>query len=83
VRLESEAKAWSKSQRLRAYADAVERGAIDGGLPVEPGTEIYRWLGWARACCFVLIPSNRQGVALTAPQRPSRIGRLSQGAEAR
>src|SRR5207245_10940899 len=49
VRLESEAKAWSKSQRLRAYADAVERGAIDGGLPVEPGTEIYRWLGCARA----------------------------------
>jgi hypothetical protein len=31
---------------------------------------------------IVWIPSNREGVALTAPQRPSRIGCLSQGAEA-
>lgn len=38
-RLEDEAQAWSKSQRLRAYIDAVEREAIARGLPLEPGTE--------------------------------------------
>jgi hypothetical protein len=49
ARLEAEASAWSKSQRLRAYADAVEREAIHRGIPVEPGTEVHRWLEWARA----------------------------------
>lgn len=38
ARLESEAVAWSKSQRLRAYIDAVEREAISRGVAVQPGS---------------------------------------------
>jgi len=70
ARLESEAKAWSKSQRLRAYADAVERGAIDGGLPVEPGTEVHRWLGWARAHADRLDPIKSRGSCVDSPATP-------------
>lgn len=60
ARLEAEVVAWSKSHQLRAYANAVERDAIERGLALEPGTEVYTWLGWARAHADRLDPINSQ-----------------------
>ena len=46
--LERQAEAWAKAQLIRAYVDAVERGAVERGLNVSPESELGRWLPWAR-----------------------------------
>lgn len=46
--LERQTELWLKTQNLRAYIDAVERAATNRGTSAGPGTELQRWLGWAR-----------------------------------
>lgn len=45
--LEAEADNLDRATKLRAYADAVERQAVDNGMVDSP--EIADWLAWARA----------------------------------
>lgn len=46
--LESAMSAWHKAQRMRAYVTAVEETAIKKSGPVDPNSELGRWLTWAR-----------------------------------
>jgi len=45
--LHREAEAWHKSQRLRAYIDAVRAAATADGGNIESGSELGLWLVWA------------------------------------
>ncbi|MFQ5899711.1 MAG: hypothetical protein ACE5JN_15890 [Candidatus Methylomirabilia bacterium] len=55
--LERQAEAWAKAQLIRAYIDAVERAAVERGLPMSPDSDMGRWLQWAReqADCSVIL----------------------------
>jgi hypothetical protein len=47
--LEQDAKNWHKSQRLRAYIEAVRQDAIRRHGAVDPAGETDRWITWATA----------------------------------
>ena len=71
ARIEAEAVAWSKSQRWRAYADAVERDAIDRDVSIKEGGEMYRWLAWARTHADRLDPiKSRRPLAGEREEQP-------------
>jgi hypothetical protein len=46
--LEQEAAAWTRSQQLRAYIDALEREALKRVGAAEKGSKLQRWIEWAR-----------------------------------
>jgi hypothetical protein len=46
--LEDEAAAWRRARRIREYVDAAEQGALAGGGTIEPGSELAKWIVWAR-----------------------------------
>ncbi len=47
--LEQDAENWHKSQKLRAYINAVEHFVTDQMGPIKEGGDYDRWLTWARA----------------------------------
>jgi len=46
--LEEEAASWHRSQKIRAYVNAVRDAAIAESGHVEPGSELDEWLSWAQ-----------------------------------
>jgi hypothetical protein len=57
---ERDADDWRKSQRLRAYIQAVEQRMSEGG-----GIDVKAWLEWAREHAEHLDPLNRLGAGVT------------------
>ncbi len=46
--LERQAESWTRSQRLRAFIDEVERRAKAKGVSIAPDSELGAWIAWAR-----------------------------------
>jgi hypothetical protein len=46
--LEEEAAAWRRARCIREYVDAAERAALADGGVIEAGSELGKWIVWAR-----------------------------------
>lgn len=57
--LERQAESWTKSQRLRAFVDEVERRAKEKGVSIAPDSELGGWIVWARQHADRLDPLAR------------------------
>lgn len=47
--LRQQVNAWDESQRILAFVAAVERKAAEKGQNADPGSELARWIEWARS----------------------------------
>ena len=45
--LERQVEAWTKSQQIRAFVEAVRAAAVTARGPIEPGSDLDRWIEWA------------------------------------
>lgn len=69
-RLEKEFTRWQKAEALRAYADYRETAATSEGVPVEPRSELGKWLRWVRRYADRLDPSKPEvGEPLKLPKK--------------
>jgi len=70
-KLETDAGNWERANRLRNYADAAERSAMDkGGI----APEINSWLAWARAKADWLDPLMQVSDPILDAPEPKRPG---------
>ena len=45
--LERQVEAWTKSQQIRAFVEAVKVSAVRVGVSIETGSELEQWIAWA------------------------------------
>lgn len=62
--LEAKAESWAKSRQIFAYADAVEREAVERAMAVTEGSPVHAWLMWARTYATTLNPVRTVATAL-------------------
>ena len=53
--------AWHQSQKIRAYLTAFRMQMEKWSGPVDPGTEVGKWLAWANRYADSLDPLNPSG----------------------
>lgn len=69
--LQRQVQQWAKSQQVRAYLDAVELAVIERGVSITPGSDLHRWLGWARQYADRLDPL-KAGPSPSTPEEEAR-----------
>lgn len=62
---------WRKGQRIRAFVAAVERDAAEGKDPIDPESELARWIEWAIAYAEAVDPF-KEGPLLVLFERTAK-----------